>query len=58
MKTLEYRNDFNAVGQGKVCNYAPMFNFVRLLPIGGTTKNAEVQKTAKIWVFRRQRVTE
>ena len=46
MKSLEYRNDFNAVGQGKVCSCARVFNFLRL----PTSLNAEVQKTA-ITVF-------
>jgi len=34
MKALAYRNDFDAVGYGKACGCAPVFNFVRLLPIG------------------------
>ena len=38
MKALEYRNDFDAVGSGKVCSCAPVFNVVRLLPIGDNTK--------------------
>jgi len=56
MKALEYRNDFDAVGEGKVCSCA-VLNFLRLLPIGDTTKS-EVQKTAKNWVLRQQRATE
>ena len=31
-KALEYRNDFDAVGKGKVCNCALVFNFLRLPP--------------------------
>ena len=38
MKALEYRNDFDAFGLGKVCSCAPVLNFVRLLPIGDNTK--------------------
>ena len=38
MKALEYRNDFDVVGYGKVCSCAPVFNFLRLLPIGDNTK--------------------
>ena len=34
MKALEYRNDFDTVGYGKVCSCAPVFNFLRLLSIG------------------------
>jgi len=37
-KALEYRNDFDAAGYGKVFSCAPMFNFVRLLPVGDNTK--------------------
>ena len=55
MKALEYRNDFDAGGWGKVCSCLPMLNFLRLMPIA-TSLNAKVQKrqkTAKIGVFRR-----
>ena len=38
MKALEYGNDFDAIGQGKVCGCAPVFNFLRLLPFGDITK--------------------
>ena len=38
MKELDYRNDFHALGYGKVCSCAPVFNFVRWLPIGDNTK--------------------
>jgi len=51
MKALEYRNNyFDAVGYGKVCSCAPVFNFVRLLPIGDSTK-CQSPKKAKIGVF-------
>jgi len=56
MKALEYRNYFNAVGYGKVCSCAPVFNCLRLLPIGDT--KCRSPKTAKIGVFRQQRATE
>ena len=36
MKALEYRKDFDAVGYGKVCSCAPVFNFLRLLRTGDT----------------------
>jgi len=38
VKALEYRNDFDTVGYGKVCSCAPMFNFLRSLPTGDTTE--------------------
>jgi len=38
MKALEYRNDFDTVGWGKVCSCAPVFNFLRLLLTGDNTK--------------------
>ena len=38
MMALEYRNDFDAVGYGKFCSCATVFNFLRLLPIGDNTK--------------------
>ena len=47
-KALEYRNDFDTVGYGKVRSCAPVFNFVRLLPIGDTTK-CRSPKYGKIW---------
>ena len=50
MKALEYRNDFDAVGSGKVCSCAPMLNFLRLMPIGYITK-CRNPKNAKIRVF-------
>jgi len=31
------QNDFDAVGQGKVCGCAPVLNFLRLMPIGDIT---------------------
>jgi len=54
MKSLEYRNDFDAVGQGKVCSCAPVFNFVRLLPIDDNTK-CRSQKPAKLFFANRGR---
>jgi len=48
MKALEYRKDFDAVGLGKFCSCAPVFNFLRLLPIGDTTK-CRNPKYGKIW---------
>ena len=57
MKALEYRNDFDAVGKGKVCGCAPVFNYVRLLPISDNTKYRS-RKAAKIGGFRQQRATE
>jgi len=50
MNALKYTNDFDAVGLGKVCSCAPVFNFVRLSPIGDNTK-CRSQKTAKIGFF-------
>ena len=35
----------------KVCSCAPVFNFLRLLPIGDTSKCRKVQKTAKLGFF-------
>jgi len=56
MKRLKYRNDFDAVGQGKVVVY-PRSTFSDCRQMS-TQLNAEVLKTAKIAVFRRQRATE
>ena len=50
MKAWECRNDFDTVGQGKVCSCVPVFNFLRLLPNGDTTK-CRNPKAAKIGVF-------
>jgi len=50
MKALEYRNDFDAVVQGKACSCAPVFNFLRLLPIGDITK-CRSPKNGKNWGF-------
>ena len=50
IKALEYRNDFDAVGQGKVRSCALVFNFLRLLPIGDTTK-CQSPKNGKNWGF-------
>jgi len=59
MKALEHRNDFNTVGQGKVCSYAlhlcSTFSDCCQLP---TPQCAEFQKNGKIWVFHCQRVME
>jgi len=38
MKAFEYRNDLDTVGQWKVCSCALVFSFLKLLPIGDTTK--------------------
>jgi len=37
LKALEYRNDFDTFGSGKVCSCAPIFNFLCMPPIGDTT---------------------
>jgi len=58
MKALEYRNDFDTVGYGNVCSCAPVFNFLRLLPIGDTTKCRSPKNGKNCGVFRRQSVTE
>ena len=58
MKALEYRNDFDAVGCGKIRSCALVFNVLRLLPILATPLNAEVQKTAKLGVFAASRPIE
>ena len=50
MKALECRNDFHAIGWEKVCSSPHVFNFLRLLPIGNTTK-CRSPKMAKIGVF-------
>jgi len=50
MKALEYRNDFDAVRQGKVCSCAPVLNFLRLMPIGDITK-CRSPKNGKNWRF-------
>ena len=57
MKALKYRNDFDTVGKEKVCCCASVFNFVRLLPIGDTTK-CRSPKNGKNCFFCQQRVTE
>jgi len=51
MKALEYRNDFDAVGERQVCSCAPVFNFVRLLPIGDNTKCRSRKKRQKLGFF-------
>ena len=56
MKAMEYRNDFNADGYGKVCSCAPCSTFSDCCQLA-TSLNV-VQKTAKIGVFRQQRATE
>ena len=50
MKALEYRNDFDIVEYEKVCSCAPVLNFLRLLPIGDTTK-CRSPKYGKNWGF-------
>jgi len=57
MKALEYRNDFDTVGQGKVCSCAPCSTFSDCHQLA-TPQNAEVQKMAKFEVFHRQKATE
>jgi len=52
-KALEYRNDFDAVGYGKVCSCTPVFNFVRLLPIGDNSKCRSPKKRQKLGVANR-----
>jgi len=57
MKALEYRNDFDALGRKRfvVVHSCSTFSDCRQL---ATPLNAEVQKMAKIRVFRLQRATE
>jgi len=38
VKVLEYKKDFDTVEYGKACGCALVSNFLRLLPIGDTTK--------------------
>jgi len=49
-KGLEYRNDFDTDGYGKVSSCAPVLSFLRLLPIGDTTK-CQRPKSGKILGF-------
>ena len=61
MKALDYRNDFDAVGQGKVCSCAPVLDFLRLMTIGDITKCRSPKngkKRQKLGFFRRYRTTE
>jgi len=51
MKALEYRNDFDAVGWGKVCSCAHVFYFVRLLLVGNNTKCRSPKKRQKLGFF-------
>ena len=53
MKTWEYKTILIPLDSGRfaVCT---VFNFLRLLPIGDTTKC----RSPKIWVFRSHRTTE
>jgi len=51
MKALEYRNDFDVVGYGKVCSCAPEFNFLRLLSSGDTIKCGSPKKQQNFGVF-------
>jgi len=50
----KYRNDFDTIGYGKVCSRAPVLKYLRLLPIGDTTKC----QSPKYGIFRRQRARE
>jgi len=56
-KALGYRNDFDTVGQVKVCSCTPVLNFLRLLPIGDTTK-CRSAKYGKNWGFSPPWATE
>ena len=49
-KALEYRNDSDAVGLGKVCSCVPCSTFSDCSQMA-TPSNAKVQKTAKFGVF-------
>jgi len=57
MKALEYRKDFDAVGQGRLVVVHPCSTLWDCCQLA-TTLNAEIQKTAKIGVFRQQRATQ
>ena len=57
MKALEYRNNFDAIGYGKVVVVHPCSTLSDCCQLA-TTLNAEVQKTRKIDVFRHQRAKE
>jgi len=57
MKVLEYRNDFDAVGLERFVVVHPYSTFSRWCQLA-TPLNAEVQKTAKIGVFRQGRAAE
>jgi len=50
-KALEHRNDFDIVGQEKVCSCASIFNFLRLLPTGDTTKCRSTKKWQNLGFF-------
>jgi len=50
MKLFDYRNNFDTVGQGKVCACALTFNFLCTPPNGDNTK-CRTPKTHKIWSF-------
>jgi len=54
IKALEHRNDFDTVSY--IGRFA-VFNFLRLLPTGDTTK-CRSPKNGKNWVFRQPRATE
>jgi len=47
---VEYRNDFDDVGQEKVCGAASVFNFLTLPPTVDITK-CRSPKTGKNWSF-------
>ena len=51
---IGYRNDFDAVGQGKVGSCAPVLNFLRLLPTVDITK-CRSPKSGKFFFAARER---
>jgi len=57
MKALEYRNDFDIIDRGRFVVVHPCSTFSDCCQLV-TPLNAEVQKTAKLGVFGRQRATE
>jgi len=50
LKALEYRNNFDIVGLGKVCSCAPTFNFLHTPPTGNSP-NRQSPENGKIWDF-------
>jgi len=57
MKALEYGNDFDALDKGRFVVLHPCSTLSDCCHLA-TTLNAEVQKMAKIGVFREQMATE